>query len=332
MRGTGTQINTLYNGIKIGPSEMTGRIMDTANLDRVEILRAGVAAVRRRSAAPSATSGAAYRPVVSRPSRRSIPLGVTAGYGSGGSTLVDGLDYRFDVSRSTPSFIDDTYSKLTNVSGQLSYASPTLSRSGAPGGTSRTGPLSTGARRWCGDFPGIVPTNGIVSGTWNYYLNGRSGARTRSRSTPASDHELQRARQPQQRQRIGCAATFQWDITNILKSLSMPTPSVWFSNEIQFYDDRLPGNQVYRERLRSTTKLRQRHHDCQFEPAAWTTGWSTVAASSLRFNAVQDDAFTSDTVNLVNPDPVFMASNRPFIPTSTMSLAFGSPESRRISR
>ena len=40
MRGfTGTQINTLYNGIKIGPSEMTSRIMDTANLDRVEILK-----------------------------------------------------------------------------------------------------------------------------------------------------------------------------------------------------------------------------------------------------------------------------------------------------
>ena len=31
MRGfTGNQINTLYNGIKIGPSDMTGRVMDTA--------------------------------------------------------------------------------------------------------------------------------------------------------------------------------------------------------------------------------------------------------------------------------------------------------------
>ena len=40
MRGfSGTQINTLYNGIKIGPSEMTGRVMDTGNLDRIEILK-----------------------------------------------------------------------------------------------------------------------------------------------------------------------------------------------------------------------------------------------------------------------------------------------------
>ena len=40
MRGfAGDQINTLYNGIWIGPSTMTGRPMDTANLERVEILK-----------------------------------------------------------------------------------------------------------------------------------------------------------------------------------------------------------------------------------------------------------------------------------------------------
>src|SRR5258705_6819577 len=40
MRGfSGTQINTLYNGIKIGPSEMTGRVMDTANLEQIEFLK-----------------------------------------------------------------------------------------------------------------------------------------------------------------------------------------------------------------------------------------------------------------------------------------------------
>ena len=40
MRGfSGDQINTLYNDIWIGPSTMTGRPMDTANLERVEILK-----------------------------------------------------------------------------------------------------------------------------------------------------------------------------------------------------------------------------------------------------------------------------------------------------
>ena len=40
MRGfSNSQINILYNGIKIGPQNMTSRYMDTANLDSVEILK-----------------------------------------------------------------------------------------------------------------------------------------------------------------------------------------------------------------------------------------------------------------------------------------------------
>jgi iron complex outermembrane recepter protein len=40
MRGfTNSQINVLYNGIKIGPQNMTSRIMDTANLEAVEFLK-----------------------------------------------------------------------------------------------------------------------------------------------------------------------------------------------------------------------------------------------------------------------------------------------------
>ena len=39
-------------------------------------------------------------------------------YGSGGSTTVQGLDYRFDVSRSSLNgFTDDTNTKTLNVSG-----------------------------------------------------------------------------------------------------------------------------------------------------------------------------------------------------------------------
>ena len=33
------QVNTLYNGIKTGPSSMTSRVMDTGNLDRIEFLK-----------------------------------------------------------------------------------------------------------------------------------------------------------------------------------------------------------------------------------------------------------------------------------------------------
>jgi iron complex outermembrane receptor protein len=36
---SGDQINTLYNGIRVGPSNMTGRQMDAFNLDRIEVLK-----------------------------------------------------------------------------------------------------------------------------------------------------------------------------------------------------------------------------------------------------------------------------------------------------
>lgn len=40
MRGfSGAQINTLYNGIKIGPSDMTSRVVDASGLERVEFLK-----------------------------------------------------------------------------------------------------------------------------------------------------------------------------------------------------------------------------------------------------------------------------------------------------
>jgi iron complex outermembrane receptor protein len=40
MRGfSNSQVNILYNGIKIGPQNITSRYMDTANLEAVEILK-----------------------------------------------------------------------------------------------------------------------------------------------------------------------------------------------------------------------------------------------------------------------------------------------------
>src|SRR3954464_9531290 len=39
LRGfSSSQLNTLYNGIRIGPQNMTSRVMDTANLEQIEIL------------------------------------------------------------------------------------------------------------------------------------------------------------------------------------------------------------------------------------------------------------------------------------------------------
>ena len=184
MRGfAGDQINTLYNDIWIGPSTMTGRPMDTANLERVEILKGPASLLSGIGA-----TGGAVNYVTKAPHTGAIIndaftsfdsfRGYRAGYGSGGSTLVDGLDYRFDITHSNNvGFIDDTYSRLSNVSGQLNYrVTDNFKIWGAAEYKQDKDRFYWGTPLVPPNAPGIVPTNGIVSGLWtNYYLNGHTG-------------------------------------------------------------------------------------------------------------------------------------------------------------
>jgi len=128
MRGYSfSEINTLYNGIKIGPQSMTSRVMDTGNLEQVEILKGPASLMSGEGA-----TGGAINFVTKRPHQGPITNeaftsydsfnGYRAGFGSGGSTTVKGLDYRFDLTRSSSnSFVEDTYTKLLNISTQLDY-------------------------------------------------------------------------------------------------------------------------------------------------------------------------------------------------------------------
>ncbi len=128
MRGfSNSQINILYNGIKIGPQNMTSQYMDTANLDRVEFLKGPASLMSGEGAAGGAVNFVNKQPT-SGPVQNEAFFSwdslnsFRSSYGSGGSTNVQGLDYRFDISRSSLNgFIDDTDTKTFNVSGQLNY-------------------------------------------------------------------------------------------------------------------------------------------------------------------------------------------------------------------
>jgi iron complex outermembrane receptor protein len=128
MRGfTNSQINILYNGLKIGPQNMTSRIMDTGNLERIEVLKGPASLISGEGAA-----GGAINFVTRKPHRGEIENEayasygsnntVRAGFGSGGSTSKEGLDYRFDFSRaSSDGFINDTGSRSAQLSGALDF-------------------------------------------------------------------------------------------------------------------------------------------------------------------------------------------------------------------
>lgn len=174
MRGfTNSQINTLYNGIKIGPQNMTSRIMDTANLEAVEILKGPASLISGEGAAGGAINFVTKQPHTG-PIRNEADFAwdslnsFRTNYGSGGSTNVQGLDYRFDVSRSTLNgFADDTNTKTLDVSGQLNYRiSDSLKVWGAIEYREDRSKAYWGAPLVPVAFSASHATAGIVSGTY----------------------------------------------------------------------------------------------------------------------------------------------------------------------
>jgi iron complex outermembrane receptor protein len=128
LRGfSGTQINTLYNGIRTGPQNMTSRVMDAANLERVEVLRGPASIMSGEGAAAGSINFVTREPhhgAIENEFDQSFGSFNSwhTHFGSGGSTRVDGLDYRVDVARfSSNGFIHDTHSENWHLSGALDY-------------------------------------------------------------------------------------------------------------------------------------------------------------------------------------------------------------------
>jgi iron complex outermembrane recepter protein len=120
-------VNVLYNGISIGPQSITSRVMDTSNLDRVEFLKGPSALMSGFNAIGGSVNYVSRQPTTG-PIKSELDTSIDSlgtyrlHYGSGGSTLIDGLDYRFDVGQSKlNSFISGDYQNLTNISTQLNY-------------------------------------------------------------------------------------------------------------------------------------------------------------------------------------------------------------------
>ncbi len=174
MRGfTHSQINTLYNGIKIGPQNMTSRVMDTGNLDRIEILKGPASLMSGEGAVGGTINFVTKKPhsgAVENEAYLSYGSFKTlrAGFGSGGSTAVQGLDYRFDANRSSSNgFIDDTWSRNWHVSGALDYqVSGNLKMWGAAEYKDDKSSAYWGTPLVTTAFSGANSTSGIVSGTY----------------------------------------------------------------------------------------------------------------------------------------------------------------------
>jgi iron complex outermembrane receptor protein len=255
MRGfTNSQINTLYNGIKIGPQNMTSRITDTANLEAVEFLKGPASLISGEGAA-----GGAINFVTKQPHTGAIRNeadfsydslnSFRVHYGSGGSTNVQGLDYRFDISRSSLNgFADDTNTKTLDVSGQLNYRiSDSLKVWGAIEYREDRSKAYWGAPLVPVAYSGSHATSGIVSGS--YFNRTDLGPVTIDDRTFNTNYNVLDNRNVAQEVwlRGGFELKLAPDLTLKSQAYAYGAERTWFNNEVEAFDS--TNNQVYRERF-----------------------------------------------------------------------------------
>jgi iron complex outermembrane recepter protein len=172
MRGFSfSQVNVLYNGIWTGPSDITARWMGTTNLEQVEFLKGPSALMSGMNAIGGTVNYVSRQPttglVQNEVDAAFDSLGsIVTHYGSGGSTPVKGLDYRFDMAGSRlNSFIDGDFRDLTDLSGQLNYhATNNVMVFGAIEYKKDSGHAYWGTPLVPTSFAGSNAVNGVVSG------------------------------------------------------------------------------------------------------------------------------------------------------------------------
>ena len=247
MRGfANSQLNTLYNGIKVGPPNMTSRIMDVGNLARIEFLKGPASLSSGEGAAGGAinfvTRGPHRGPVRHEFHQSAGSFGtLRTGLGSGGTSAIDSLDYRFDLNRSaTRGFIDDTAQENWHLSGGLDwYPRPGVKLFGALEYKRDSGSPYWGTPLVPIASPGIQPVAGVISGTYASGFNGTDlGQVTIDRRTLRTNYNVldHRNRAEEHWLRAG----FEWQIDTALTLRTQlhryAAEREWRNNEITAFN------------------------------------------------------------------------------------------------
>lgn len=319
MRGfTNSQINTLYNGIKIGPQNMTSRIMDAANLQAVEILKGPASLISGEGAAGGAINFVTKQPHTG-PIRNEAEFSwdslhtLRAHYGSGGSTNVQGLDYRFDVSRSSLNgFADDTNTKTLDVSGQLNYrVSDSLKIWGAIEYPEDRSKAYWGAPLVSAGFSGVHATAGIVSGTYISSFNGTNlGPITIDDRTFNTNYNVLDNRNVAQE--VWLRGGFELKLAPALtlksQAYAYGAERSWFNNEVEAFNT--STNRVDRSRFYVAHSQRLVGNITDLTWDANIAGFdnrlvATLSSSYLDFVRPGAANFPGDSVDLVDPNRGF---------------------------
>jgi iron complex outermembrane recepter protein len=342
------EINTLYNGIWTGPSNITARWMGTANLGQVEFLK-GPSSLMTGLNAIGGTVNYVSRQPIGGPVQNEVDFSVdslgsvVSHYGSGGNTGVKGLDYRFDIAGShLNSFIDGDYRDLTDLAGQLNYhATDNFMVWGAVEYKKDSGHAYWGTPVVPTSFAGGNAVNGVVSGTAASTFSGNNlGPVTIDSRTLTTNYNV--ANNATGAQELWVRGGFEWTPLNNVtvkdQVYTWQAKANWLDSETYAFDDGavFGPNLIDRDRFFVTHNQKLAGNNLDFTADTGFFGMENRFAAQLQVSRnwitfVEEgnpNDFPFDSVTVVNPSPGLYGPEFPDTRISRLTDIAGSFEDR----
>jgi iron complex outermembrane receptor protein len=345
MRGfTYGAVNVLYNGIWIGPQDITSRVMDTASLDRVEFLKGPSSLMSGLDAIGGSVNYVTQQPTTGAiKSELDTSIDSLRGYrthfGSGGSTTIPGLDYRVDIGQTkAASFIDGDYQNLTNFSGQLNYrVTDSFKVFGAIEYKRDEGHSYWGTPLVPLSFAGPYAVNGVVSGTAVNTFNGSIlGPLTVDSRTLTTNYNV--ADNSTGAHELWLRGGFEWAVNNDVtvknQVYDYRAQRHWYDAETYAFN--LDTSTIDRDRFFVTHNQHVFGDNSDFVWNSAFFGMENRLAAQLQVSRndiafAQEgnpDVYPADTVSVLNPSPGFYGVPQPDIRNSHLDTLAGSVEDR----
>jgi iron complex outermembrane receptor protein len=338
------EVTVLYNGIWIGPQSITSRVLDTANLAQVEFVKGPLSLMSGLATIGGSVNYVSRQPTTG-PIRSELDTSIdTLGtyrthYGSGGSTAVPGLDYRFDVSSSKiNSFVDGAYQNLNNVSGQINYqVNDSFKVFGAVEYNRDDGHAYWGTPLTTTAFSGPFSTHSVVAGSAINTFDGSVIApvtvdsRTLTTNYNVADNSVGS-------HALWLRGGFEWalnnDITIRNQAYEYGAKRHWFDSETYAFNT--ATSLIDRDRFFVTHKQQVVGDNTDF---LWNSSFfglenSFAARLQVQRNDIQfaqegnPDTFPADSVTVLNPIPGLYGVPEPNFRNSRLDTIAGSIEDR----
>jgi iron complex outermembrane recepter protein len=351
MRGFSfSEVNVTYNGIWIGPQDITSRWMDTANLAQVEFLKGPSSLMSGLNAIGGAVNYVSLQPT-SGPIQNELDLSLDSygsprtHYGSGGNTGMQGLDYRFDaVADRLNSFIDGDFRNLTELSGQLNYhVTKDFMVFGATDYQKDSGHAYWGTPLIPTSFAGVSPVNGVVSGTAvSVFSTNNVGPVTIDSRTLSTNYNV--ADNATGAQGLWLRSGFEWTPLNTVtvkdQGYYYEAKRNWIDSETYAFGDVTLGSNcvadtICRDRFAVSHQQHVIGNNLDLSWDAQFFGLQNRFAAQLQtsrnwitFKQMDDGGFPQDSVAVVGPDPGLYGAVDFDIRNSRLDTIAGSFEDR----